>query len=118
MQTLMTETMAVFPGKWWHLGADEVQFDDDCGMTKATYHGFINAMHAFVRSKNRTMIVWEGFDPSPAAGSGVDPIDKEVVVSPFDSVRLIEWPHRPHHCEYKRYSPPFLPLFLPCIHHH
>eukprot|EP01045_Picozoa_sp_COSAG04_P020338 COSAG04_NODE_2072_length_4864_cov_2.753620_5_plen_112_part_00 len=63
-------------------------------MTKANYHAFINTMNSFVRSKNRTMVVWEGFDPTP---SDAPPIDKTVVVSPFDSVHLTPWPHRPHH---------------------
>ena len=41
------------------------------------------------------MIVWQGFDPNP--GSSAPTIDKTVVVSPFDSVHLAPWPHRPHH---------------------
>jgi hypothetical protein len=71
------------------------RYNEDCGMTKVTYHHFINEMNAFVRSKNRTMIVWEGFDPNP--GTTAEPIDKNVIVSPFDSVHLTPWPHRPHH---------------------
>ena len=47
-------------------------------------------------SKNRTMIVWEGFDPVPGIAAG--PIDKDVVVLPFDSMHLTPWPHRPNHC--------------------
>ena len=64
MQTLVTENMALFPSELglYHLGADEVQYNADCGLTKATYHAFINAMNAFVRSKNKTMIVWEVCD--------------------------------------------------------
>eukprot|EP00040_Diaphanoeca_grandis_P010571 m.54163 g.54163 ORF g.54163 m.54163 type:complete len:761 (+) comp21873_c0_seq2:37-2319(+) len=94
MQTLLTELMDLFPGRFHHLGADEVEFNEACGMTKATYHDFINTMGTFVHSKNRTMIVWEGFDPAP--GDTAAPIDKSVVVSPFDSIRLLSWPHRPH----------------------
>ena len=67
-------------------------------MTKANYHGFINAMNAFVRGRhNRTMIVWGGFDPHPErdrANPGVEKVDTSVVVSPFDSVRMLPWPHR------------------------
>eukprot|EP00035_Acanthoeca_spectabilis_P008820 m.158923 g.158923 ORF g.158923 m.158923 type:complete len:699 (-) comp14513_c1_seq4:69-2165(-) len=95
LQTLMGEVMDMFPGQWYHLGADEVRYNDACGMTKMTYHHFINQMDAFVKSRNRTMIVWEGFDPNPGATAEV--INTDVVVSPFDSVRLLAWPHRPHH---------------------
>ena len=87
---LPSQVMALFPtSPWHHLGADEVLFDrsaparchrcrtesrgdcaraSDCGMTKAAYHAFINRMNAFVRSHNRSMIVWEGFDPTGEAG--------------------------------------------------
>lgn len=95
LQTLMGEVMQLFPGRFYHLGADEVNFNTDCNMTKETYHAFINTMNNFVRSKNRTMIVWEGFDPVP--GTTADNISLDVVVSPFDSVRLVPWHHRPHH---------------------
>ena len=80
--------------QWHHLGADELAFDADCGSTKQAYHGFINDMNAFVRGRNRTLIVWGGFDPAP---TDVAAVDKTVVVSPFDSVRWSPWPHRPHH---------------------
>ena len=96
MQTLLGEVMDLFPGvKWHHLGADEVSWSPQCNMTKANYHRFINTMNTFVRSRNRTMVVWEGFDPAPE--DDAPPIDKTVVVSPFDSVHLTPWPHRPHH---------------------
>lgn len=65
LQTLLGEVMELFPGPMHHLGADEVQWSPECNMTKANYHAFINTMNDFVRSKNRTMIVWEGFDPAP-----------------------------------------------------
>ena len=58
MQTLLNEVMDLFPGPMHHLGADEVRWSPECNMTKANYHTFINTMNAFVRSKNRTMIVW------------------------------------------------------------
>jgi len=96
MQTLLGEVMDLFPGvKWHHLGADEVSWSPECNMTKVNYHRFINTMNTFVRSRNRTMVVWEGFDPAPE--DDAPPIDKTVVVSPFDSVHLTPWPHRPHH---------------------
>ena len=47
-------------------------------MTKRSYHDFINTMNAFVRAKNRSMIVWEGFDPAP--GETAATIDTNVVV--------------------------------------
>ena len=46
-------------------------------------------MNVYIRAQNRTMIVWEGFDPAPTDGAEV--ISKDVVVSPFDSVRLKPW---------------------------
>eukprot|EP00038_Savillea_parva_P014519 m.11179 g.11179 ORF g.11179 m.11179 type:complete len:736 (-) comp2827_c0_seq1:45-2252(-) len=95
LQSLLDEVMTLFPSQWHHLGADEVQYNADCGMTKASYHHFINTMHKFVQARNKTMIVWEGFDPSP--GNTAEVIDTSVVVSPFDAVRMIPWPHRPHH---------------------
>lgn len=95
LQTLLGEVMTMFPGRWHHLGADEVSYDVDCGMTKITYHNFINTMNTFVQSRNRTMIVWEGFDPNP--GETAANISTDVVVSPFDAVHLTPWPHRPHH---------------------
>ena len=58
-------------------------------------HAFINHFAKFVRAKNRTMIVWEGFDPDP--GSSAAAIDTSVVVSPFNAIMLLPWPHRPHH---------------------
>ena len=94
LQTLLGEVMELFPGPMHHLGADEVSWSLECNMTKANYHRFINTMNQFVRSKNRTMIVWEGFDPAP---DDAPPVDKTVVVSPFDSVHLSPWLHRPHH---------------------
>ena len=53
---MLVQVMGFFPGRWHHLGADEGQWDAECGMTKATYHAFINTMNAFVRTThNRTM---------------------------------------------------------------
>ena len=86
LQTLLTEVMHLFPlTPWHHLGADEVGFDASCNVTKGNYHRFINRMNQWVRSMNRTTIVWEGFDPAPR---DAPPVDRTVVVSPFDSVRL------------------------------
>lgn len=46
MQTLVAENIALFPSPsgLYHLGADEVEYNADCGLTKSTYHSFINAM--------------------------------------------------------------------------
>jgi hypothetical protein len=40
LQTLMKEVINLFPGRWYHLGADEVSFSEECGTTKTTYHAF------------------------------------------------------------------------------
>ena len=104
LTTLLDEVMDLFPtSPWHHLGADEVSFDSACGMTKQTYHGFINAMNKFIRSRNKTTVVWGGFDPSPGTSAPV--IDKTVVVSPFDSIRLLPWAHRPHNCALQEFEP-------------
>jgi len=78
IETLLGEAIALFPGPYFHIGADEVNVGawDGCpecaaavqrlGLdgTGSLYNVFINRIHAFVKGKGKTMIVWEGFDPS------------------------------------------------------
>ncbi|MCK5861791.1 MAG: beta-N-acetylhexosaminidase [Candidatus Hydrogenedentes bacterium] len=92
LETLFTEVMEMIPGAYWHLGADEVQYERtrcaDCrarmkeeGFRKGyeLYHYFINRMHGIVKKNGRQMFVWEGFDPTRTPR-----IDKDIVVFPFD----------------------------------
>ncbi|MFT7035643.1 MAG: hypothetical protein ACJA2S_004167 [Cyclobacteriaceae bacterium] len=95
LKELFSEVMEMFPGEYWHLGADEVHYPDldacGCNECKARmrnknfnsgielYQSFINDMHAFVKKNNRQMLVWEGFDPASEPE-----INKEIIVCPFD----------------------------------
>eukprot|EP00039_Didymoeca_costata_P021357 m.344293 g.344293 ORF g.344293 m.344293 type:complete len:593 (-) comp24147_c0_seq1:129-1907(-) len=94
LTTLLGELMEAFPGPYLHLGADEVRFNAACNFTKETYQGFINYMNGFAKKNNRTLIVWGGFDPNPMGTAPV--VDLDVIVSPFDVLRELPWPHRPH----------------------
>ena len=95
LKELFSEVTEMFPGEYWHLGADEVNYPDldvvECTACKARmeaqnfttglelYHYFINEMYDFVKEDKREMFVWEGFDP---AAKPV--INKEIIVCPFD----------------------------------
>ena len=87
IETLLGEAIALFPGPYFHIGADEVNVGvwDGCpecaaavekhglGDHHALYNVFINRIHAFVKGKGKTMIVWEGFDPrrEPTVDAGI-----------------------------------------------
>jgi N-acetyl-beta-hexosaminidase len=95
LQLLFSEIMELFPGTYWHLGADEVNYPDitespnesyrawmnGLNLTKGSqlFNSFINRMYDFVKSKGKKMLVWEGFNPrlEPA-------INREIIVCPFD----------------------------------
>ncbi|PQJ29089.1 beta-N-acetylhexosaminidase [Rubritalea profundi] len=92
LEKLFTEVMDMIPGDYWHLGADEVHYNNiQCTACLATmksqklengtqlYHHFINRMHDVVKGKERTMFVWEGFDPK-----GTPKIHPDIIVCPFD----------------------------------
>jgi hexosaminidase len=91
---LISETMSLFPGPYFHIGADEVDFNmwnncPDCRARKIgeglksneeLYNWFINRMNRFVRSKGRRTIVWTGFKPT------MQPfIDKNVLVDQWEN---------------------------------
>ncbi len=89
LEALIGEAMAIFPGPYFHIGADEVNVGvwsgcPDCEATirkhdledgHALYNYFINRIHEFVKSEGRTMIVWEGFRPERRPA-----VDKDVIV--------------------------------------
>jgi len=89
LTAIMTEAMDIFPGPFFHIGADECDLGlwdgcPDCTATiakeglkdnEALYNWFINRMNRFVKSKGRKTIVWEGFKV------GKEPIvDKDILV--------------------------------------
>lgn len=91
---LIAETMDIFPGPYFHIGADEVSFVlwskcPDCRARRISeglkdneslYNWFINRMNRFVRSKGRRTIVWTGFKPTT-----LPHIDKNVLVDQWDN---------------------------------
>ncbi len=94
LEALVSETMDIFPGPYFHIGADEVNFAawdgcPDCAeMIKkeklkdnhGLYNYFINRINRFVKSKGRRTIVWEGFKP------GTTPfVDKDIIVDQFEN---------------------------------
>ena len=95
LKELFSEVMEMFPGTYWHLGADEVRYSDldacECTACKSrmiahnftrgieVYQSFINEMYAFIKKEEREMFVWEGFDPDSEPE-----INKEIIVCPFD----------------------------------
>ncbi len=92
LEKLFTEIMEMIPGEYWHLGADEVRYDGrKCNACESRvkqeqlkegtqlFHYFINRMHRVVKSKGRTMLVWEGFSPTVAPL-----VSKDIIVCPFD----------------------------------
>ncbi len=95
VEEIIGDTIDLFPGPYYHLGADEVNFahyahctacqkairDNNLKDIEALYRSFINRMHRFVKSKGKRMIVWEGFN----VAHGDPVIDRDVIVMPFDS---------------------------------
>lgn len=80
LQGLFDEVMGMIPGPYWHLGADEYP-----NQHSAAYVGFINTMNTYVRSRNRTMLVWEGFYSVNGSNASAPQVDRSVLVMPFDS---------------------------------
>jgi hexosaminidase len=94
LRNLITEATDIFPGPYFHIGADEVSYDlwskcPDCKSRKISeglkdnqslYNWFINRMNRFVRSKGRRTIVWTGFKPTTQPF-----IDKNVLVDQWDN---------------------------------
>lgn len=120
LETLFAEIMDMFPGEYWHLGADEVSYDNlECQACLQRlqqenlqdggqlFHYFINRMHDFVKSRGRTMLVWEGFDPN-----GEPVIHKDILVCPFD----VKWEgHMPHDymdAGYRLLNTAWTPLYI------
>jgi len=89
VEALVTEAMDLFPGPYFHIGSDEVDYPvwngcPDCEAAKtqrglkdneALYNDFINGMNRFIKSKGRKTIIWEGFK----VGS-TPTIDKDILI--------------------------------------
>ncbi len=87
LEDLISEAMDIFPGPFFHIGADEVDTKgwSSCSECKALknregfsddsqlYNYFINRTDAFVASHGRRTIVWEGFRPAtqPVVNKGI-----------------------------------------------
>jgi hexosaminidase len=92
LEKLFAEVMEMFPGEYWHLGADEIHYkgtacaacrkrikDEKLADGDQLFNYFINRMHRAVKAKGRKMLVWEGFRPNQTPK-----IDEDVIVCPFD----------------------------------
>ena len=120
LEKLYSEVMEMMPGAYWHLGADEVHYSGtkctDCvaRMKKEKlengtqlFHYFINRMHGVIKSKNRQMLVWEGFSPTlePA-------IHKDIIVCPFDIKFRGKMPADYFKAGYKVLNTSWTPLYV------
>jgi hexosaminidase len=93
LKNLISETMEIFPGPYFHIGGDEVDCNvwsgcPDCearkraeGLTsnESLYNWFINRCNRFVRSKGRRTVLWNYASPT------VRPeIDKNVLIDEWN----------------------------------
>ncbi|MDO8586410.1 MAG: beta-N-acetylhexosaminidase [Armatimonadota bacterium] len=94
LTALITEAMDIFPGPYFHIGADECDYAlwdgcPDCTAAKAKeglkdnealYNRFVNHINSFIKSKGRKTIIWEGFKV------GKEPlIDKDILVHEWNN---------------------------------
>jgi hexosaminidase len=123
LETLFTEVMDMIPGDYWHLGADEVGYDDQANCTcreclkrmkieslnegDQLYHYFINRMHNFVKNNDRKMLVWEGFKPT-----GNPRIAKDIIVCPFDVKHKGCMPENYFDAGYRVLNTSWTPLYI------
>lgn len=100
LEKLFSEVMEMIPGDYWHLGADEVSYSGTrCKGCLARmesehfkdedqlFHYFINRMSRFLKSRDRQVLVWEGFSPT------AEPlVDRDILVCPFDVKKVGKMP--------------------------
>jgi hexosaminidase len=71
LKTLLTEMIELFPSSpYIHIGGDEAY-----GVPDDTQRSLINDLNAFLKTKNKTTLVWEG----PPQGKGASRVDPEVI---------------------------------------
>ncbi|QEG22160.1 family 20 glycosylhydrolase [Mariniblastus fucicola] len=71
IKTLLDEMMEVFSSSpWIHVGGDEAS-----GVPEVAQRDLINMLHAYLKSKGRETIVWEG----PRPGEGENKVNTEVI---------------------------------------
>lgn len=120
LEKLFSEVMEMFPGEYWHLGADEVRYgatscdacrkrmkDEKLADGDQLFHYFINRMHRFFKSKGRNMLVWEGFHPDREPT-----VDKDVIVCPFDVKHKGLMPSDYFKAGYKTLNTAWSPLYV------
>lgn len=93
LDKLIGETAEIFPGKYFHIGADEVEDSSgwnncpDCeakiteeslGDNEGLFHYFINRVNKIVRKHGKTAIIWEGFIPGR-----YPEVDRDIIVDMF-----------------------------------
>ncbi|AKU15426.1 beta-N-acetylhexosaminidase [Luteipulveratus mongoliensis] len=92
MGDLMREFLPMFPGKYWHIGADEyvTNYDDYPQLQayartkfgpnatgKDTYHGYFNWANAIVRAHGKTAHAW---NDGMAPGGATIKVDTDIVI--------------------------------------
>ncbi|MEL6897322.1 MAG: family 20 glycosylhydrolase, partial [Planctomycetota bacterium] len=68
--TILDEMLAVFSSPYIHIGGDEA-----FGVEESLQRGLINKLHAYLKSKRRQTIVWEG----PQLGDAEDRVHPDVI---------------------------------------
>lgn len=98
MKQVLDEIIPIFDAPYFHIGTDEytVPYKDEQErqQTGEAFRRFINTMNAYVRSKGKECVVWDGWEHV----KGVTEIDPTVVVDMwwgiFDTKAYIERGHK------------------------
>ena len=123
LQSLFEELLELFPGKYWHLGADEVSYPDLVNSPYESYaawmkkleittgeqllNSFINRMYDFFKNNGKEMLVWEGFNPR------IEPVvNKEIIVCPFDIKHADRMPKDYINAGYRILNTSWSPLYI------
>jgi hexosaminidase len=123
LEKLFTELMELFPGPYWHLGADEVGYPNKndspsiaytswMGKVNITQGGqllnyFINRMYEFIKNKGYKVFVWEGFKPN------LEPkVNRDIIVCPFDVKHEGIMPNDYMKAGYKILNTSWAPLYI------
>jgi hexosaminidase len=130
LEKIIKEAVEIFPGPYFHIGADEVFFVDgdmesldvpwgqcpacqerirkeNLDGLKSLYHYFINRMNNIVRSCGRRTIIWEGFDLKAKPE-----IAKNVLVDQFENYYAL--PQDLLNAGYDLVNASWTPLYVAC----